>query len=100
MRIFPDLDIVINLDTRQITLNEETIHLTPLEYSVFAILVEKTPEPVSYEVIAEQVWGEDSPNARKRLKWAVHSLRRKLEKEPGKPKLIGTRTNYGYQFVT
>lgn len=100
VRIFPELDIVINLDTRQITIGDETIHLTPLEYSVFAILVEHTPEPVSYEVISEQVWGEDTPNARKRLKWAVHSLRRKLERDPSKPKLISTHTNYGYQFVT
>lgn len=100
VRIFPDLNLVINLDTRQVTLDDESIHLTPLEYSVFAVLVEKTPDPVSYEVIAEKVWGEDSPNARKRLKWAVHSLRRKLEKEPGKPKLIGTHTNYGYQLIT
>ena len=100
VRIFPDLDLVINLDTRQITLGDETIHLTPLEYSVFAILVEHTPEPVRYEVIAEKVWGEDTPNARKRLKWAVHSLRRKLEKDSTRPKLIGTHTNYGYQLIT
>lgn len=100
VRIFPELDLVVNLDTRQVTLGEESIHLTPLEYSVFSVLVNGTPDPVSYEVIAEKVWGEDSPNARKRLKWAVHSLRRKLETDPDRAKLIETHTNYGYQLVT
>ena len=100
VRVFPEADLTINLDTRQVTLGEEQINLTPLEYAVFAMLVEATPEPVSYDAIAERVWGEDNAKARKRLKWAVHSLRRKLEKDSSRPKIIKTHTNYGYQFVT
>ena len=100
VRVFPDANMSINLETRQVSLGERKINLTPLEYAVFAMLVEATPEPVSYERISEQVWGEDNAKARKRLKWAVHSLRRKLEEDSSRPELIKTHTNYGYQFVT
>jgi len=100
VRVFPQVGLTINLETRQVTLGEERISLTPLEYAVFAALVEATPEPVSYEAIAERVWGEDSAKARKRLKWAVHSLRRKLEADTSRPEMIKTHTNYGYQFAT
>jgi two-component system KDP operon response regulator KdpE len=100
VRVFPEADLTINLDTRQVTLGKEKINLTPLEYGVFSVLVEATPEPVSYETIVEQVWGEDNAKARKRLKWAIHSLRRKLEEDSSRPERIKTHTNYGYQFVT
>lgn len=100
VRVFPEADLTINLDTRQVTLGKEKINLTPLEYGVFSVLVEATPEPVSYETIVEQVWGEDNAKARKRLKWAIHSLRRKLEADSSRPEMIKTHTNYGYQLVT
>lgn len=100
VKVFPEVEMTINLATRQVTLREKKITLTPLEYEVFAALVEVTPEPVSYQTITERVWGEDNAKARKRLKWAIHSLRRKLEKDSSRPEMIKTHTNYGYQFVT
>ncbi|MBW8012115.1 MAG: response regulator transcription factor [Chloroflexi bacterium] len=100
MRTFPHLNISVNMETRQVFLEKETVNLTQTEFAVFEKLVMETPNPVTYEAIGEHVWEEYSPEVRKRLKWAIHLLRRKLEKDPAKPELIVTHTKLGYQLKT
>lgn len=100
VRVFPNAKLMVNLETRLVHLDERIIKLSPIEFHVLAALVNKTPKPVAYTEIAESVWGEDNPNIRKRLKWAIHLLRKKLELDPTDPKLIVTHMNYGYQLLT
>lgn len=100
IRSFPHLNLSVNMETRQVFIDKNTVNLTQTEFAVFEKLVMETPNPVTYAAIAEHVWEEDSPDVRKRLKWAVHLLRRKLEKNPSKPELIITHTKLGYQLKT
>ncbi len=100
VRVFPSKQLTINLETRQISLRGEEIKLSPNEFSVLKILANHAPKPAQYSTITEALWEEDSPNTRNRLKWVIHTLRRKMETTPSKPELIINHTNFGYQFNT
>lgn len=98
--LFPEHELAIDLDTRQVVLKEKNIELTPREFSVLAALAKRHPKPVSYETIAEEVWGEDNEKIRERIKWIVYLLRQKIEKDPKSPELILNKVRYGYQLAT
>lgn len=95
---FPEWRLIIDLEARQVTQDDENMRLSPLEFSVLKTLVVNAPEPVAYDSLAEQVWEENSPQIRKRIDWIIYLLRQKLEPDPARPKLIVDHTNLGYQF--
>jgi len=97
---FPDYDLIINLDTKEVSIRNNPVHLTSREFAVLVALAKRAPRSVSYETITKEVWGEDSANARKRIKYLVYLLRRKLEKDPRNPTLIINSEVSGYKLNT
>ncbi len=97
--LFPDHDLSIDLDTRQVVFKGQEIELTPRELAVLKVLAKSHPKPVAYQTIAEQVWGEDSEKIRERIKWIVYLLRQKIEKDPSNPELIMNKVRFGYQLA-
>lgn len=97
--IFPEHELAIDLETRQVNLKGKNIELTPREFAVLAVLASRHPKPVHYETIAEEVWGKDSDKIRERIKWIVYLLRQKIEADPSKPTLIINKVRYGYQLA-
>jgi DNA-binding response OmpR family regulator len=92
----PSLRLSLDLNTRQLTFRDKQLDLTPREFSVLEILAKNHPKPVSYQVLAQEVWGEDNEKIRERIKWIVYLLRQKIEKDPSKPELILNKTRFGY----
>lgn len=91
---FPEHKLYIDLDFRQVWRDGKAVKLTPQEFSVLAVLTRQTNRPVSYEIIANEVWGEYGPEILNRLKWVIHSLRKKLEQGSGE--LIINYQRFGY----
>jgi two-component system KDP operon response regulator KdpE len=98
--VFPDQGLSIDLETHQVTLRDQLIDLTPREFAVIEILARQHPKPVSYEMLAKEVWGEDNDKIRERIKWIVYLLRQKIEKDPSRPELILNKTRFGYQLAS
>jgi len=96
---FPGVGLSIDLETRQVTFRGEIIDLTPREFAVLETLARHQPKPVSYEMIAQDVWAEDNEKIRERIKWIVYLLRQKIEQDPSQPVLILNKTRYGYQLA-
>ncbi|MDD5369992.1 MAG: response regulator transcription factor, partial [Anaerolineaceae bacterium] len=95
---FPDVSLTIDTDDQEVSLKGNLLHLTPREYAVLLVLARRAPRGVSNQVIAREVWGEDSFGARKRIKYLVYLLRKKIESEPSQPKLILNHEAYGYRL--
>jgi DNA-binding response OmpR family regulator len=74
-----DLNMFLDLTLQVIRVGEKTIQLTSREYDLFYLLVKKSPKVVKYEEITKSIWGEDTDDARNRLKFLVYLLRKKLE---------------------
>ncbi|MCL4561085.1 MAG: response regulator transcription factor [Chloroflexi bacterium] len=98
--VFPDAELVINLENQEVAIRNKPVHMTVREFSVLAVLAKQAPRNVSYETIANEVWGEDSENTRKRIKYLIYLLRRKLEKDPSHPTLILNNEAFGYKLNT
>ena len=60
-------------------------------------LVEKRGTVVSAEAIAGAIWG-DSSRSQADVKQYIFRLRRKIEAEPGNPRLITTVRGFGYTY--
>jgi len=96
--ILPAHNISINTENREVKKNDNIIKMTPKEQHVFSLLVEAYPKPVKYDAIIKKVWGSSSVKHSNSLKWIIHSIRKKVEDNPSKPKIIITHTNFGYQI--
>lgn len=98
--VFPAIGMVIDLETQEISLRGQPIHLTAREYAVLVSLARRAPRSVSCETIVTEVWGEDSQAARRRIKYLIYLLRRKLETDPDHPMLIQTGELSSYRLST
>ncbi len=98
--VFPQVNLIVDLMSQEVTLNGKEVRLTPKEFSVLSVLAKHAPAIVSYQTISQAVWGEDSSDVRKRTKYLVYLLRRKFEKaEPGS-NLILNVDRLGYKLQT
>lgn len=95
---FPDIDLVIDFQTQKVTLHDQSIQLTNKEFSVLSVLARSAPEVVNYQTIAEQVWGIDTPEVRKRIKYLVYIIRRKFQVLDTDHDLIANVDRLGYKM--
>ena len=95
---FPEAGLNIDVENQEVTYRSQLIRLTPREFEVLLTLARHAPKSVSHTTIARDVWGEDSPNARKRIKYLVYLLRKKLEENPAEPNLIINNEAFGYRL--
>lgn len=97
---FPELELAVNLDTKEVIFEETRVELSPKEFDVLSLIARQAPKPVSYEAIAQEVWEEDSPSVRNRLRWIIHRLRQKLDENSSVDEIIINRRGLGYQLNT
>lgn len=98
--VFPDVDLVIDFQTQKVTLRDQSIQLTNKEFAVLAVLARNAPEVVNYQTIAQQVWGMDTPDVRKRIKYLVYIIRRKFQSLDHTRELISNVDRLGYRVNT
>ena len=98
--VFPEIDMVIDRVNQEVFFHGAQVHLSRREFSVLACLAGHAPRSVNNEIIAREVWGEDSPEARKRIKYLVYLLRKKIEPQPSAPVYILNNEAYGYRLQT
>ena len=88
----------VDLDRHAVTLDDETVELTPREFDLLAYMARNAGRAVPRAEIIEGVWaGEISANSRS-LDVHVGRLRVKLEANPQQPTLISTVTGIGYRL--
>jgi two-component system KDP operon response regulator KdpE len=85
--------------TGQLTMGGKEIALTVTENHIMSYLMKNGGHVVTHSSLAEAVWGDDYPGATDSLKVHIRRLREKVEKDPGKPRIILTKTGVGY-FLT
>lgn len=90
-------DVKIDLTARHVTKAGEFVHLTPIEYKLFAFLAKHAGRVVTQRQILSAVWGDEYSEEAQYLRVYVGYLRRKLEDDPAKPALILTEPRVGYR---
>jgi two-component system KDP operon response regulator KdpE len=83
-------------ETAQLYIGEKEIGLTVTENHILGHLMKNAGHVVTHSNLAEAVWGDDYPGATDSLKVHIRRLREKIEEDPGKPRIILTKTGIGY----
>jgi two-component system OmpR family response regulator len=95
-RYFPSANLKIDYNSREVSLSDNRIQLTPKEFSLFSLLAERAPQVVSYREIGEHIWGHYSSKVHDRIKYLVHLTRQKLDPVAESSELIVNRGGLGY----
>jgi two-component system KDP operon response regulator KdpE len=76
------------------------VHLTPTEWRLIEALTRQPGALVSQAELLREVWGPAYGRETNYLRVYVAQLRRKLEREPGRPRHFLTEPGTGYRFVS
>jgi DNA-binding response OmpR family regulator len=91
---------IIDYDQHEALLGDTPLDLTPTEFDILSVLVERAPAVLSPQEIARRVFEYDvnEPEAREMVRWHVHHLRRKLEIDPDRPHMLKNVRGIGYKL--
>jgi DNA-binding response OmpR family regulator len=96
--LFPEIDMIIDFRTQEVHHCGQRVQLTGREFAIMSLLTRHAPAIVAYHDIAMQIWEEDTTEARNRIKYLVHLLRRKFQRLPGGPDFIENIDRLGYKL--
>ena len=74
------------------------IELTPREAAMLALLHEQSGRPVSRDAFLDRCWGMDYFPDSRTLDQHIVALRKKIERQPSRPRIIETVRGVGYRF--
>jgi len=98
--IFESDDLRIDLEKRRVFVGNNEIHLTPIEYRILQSMVSHADRIVTHRMLLREVWGTAYGEEVHQLRVHMANLRRKLEREPARPRHIVTEQAVGYRLVT
>lgn len=91
-------ELNIDYQKRLVTLRRETLHLTPNEYKLLALLFINAGKVLTHDAMIREVWGLYG-NESHTLRVNMANLRRKIEENPGSPRYILTEMGVGYRMA-
>jgi len=90
--------LVIDYVKRLVTVEEATIHLTPIEYKIIVLLSKNAGKVLTHDSIIREVWGPYTSDSQV-LRVNMANIRRKIEPNPADPQYILTEVGVGYRMV-
>jgi two-component system, OmpR family, KDP operon response regulator KdpE len=89
----------IDRDARSARVDGDLVHLTPHEFDLLRVLAENEGKLMTHAAILRAVWGPEYRRESNYLHVFVSQLRRKVERDPARPRLILTAIGVGYRLV-
>lgn len=91
--------LTIEPEMRRLFINDVEIDVTPLEFDLVAYLASSPGRPFDRAQILEEVWGTSVQEYEYSLTSVIARLRKKIEVDPAKPKIILTMRGLGYRLA-
>ena len=91
-------DLKVDLARRQVTVANEEVHLTPIEYNLLRTLVQYAGKVVTQTQLLKEVWGPAYAAESHYLRVYMSQLRRKIEVDPARPRYLLTEPGVGYRL--
>jgi two-component system KDP operon response regulator KdpE len=92
-------DLEVDLAARRVHLEGAEVHLTPIEYRLLAALVRHAGLVLTHRQLLRDVWGPAFVEHTHTLRVHMASLRRKVEREPARPRYLLTELGVGYRLA-
>ena len=91
-------DLVLDCESRRVTIAGKEINLTAKEFDVLELLVFNPNKVYSRENLLDTVWGYEYPGDVRTVDVHIRRLREKIEANPSEPKYVHTKWGVGYYF--
>lgn len=89
--------LVIRDDLKQVTVDGETVKLTPIEYNILLLLVKNQGKVFSIDQIYESIWNEEAIGADNTVAVHIRHIREKIEINPKEPRYLKVVWGVGYK---
>jgi two-component system, OmpR family, KDP operon response regulator KdpE len=96
--VFTSDDLTVDLSSRKVSVDGQEISLTPTEYDILRALVQHAGKVLTHSQLLRTVWGIAYEDENHLLRVNVSNLRRKVEKDPARPKHVITEPGVGYRL--
>jgi two-component system KDP operon response regulator KdpE len=97
--VFTTGELQVDRDRHEVSVRGAPVRLTPLEYRLLHTLVRHAGKVVTRRQLLREVWGEAHLDEAHYLRVYMSALRRKIELDPARPKLLLTEQNVGYRLA-
>jgi two-component system KDP operon response regulator KdpE len=91
-------ELVMDLVARTVRQGEQPVHLTPIEWELLRTFASQAGRTLTHRQLFNAVWGRSFGDPQQYLRVHVANLRRKVESDPVRPKLIVTEPGVGYRL--
>jgi len=96
-KIYRIHDLVLDDNTRKVTVNQEEVRLTPIEYKILRLLVQEKGKVLSIPQIYESIWNMAPIGADNTVAVHIRHIREKIEVNPKDPKYVKVVWGIGYK---
>lgn len=87
----------INDDLKEVTVDGDTVKLTPIEYNILLLLVRNQGKVFSIDQIYENIWNEEAIGADNTVAVHIRHIREKIEINPKEPRYLKVVWGVGYK---
>lgn len=96
--VFSTGKLVIDLNQREVRLNDLLLALTPTEYDLLRTMAKHAGKVLTHDQLLRSVWGTAYESETHMLQVNISNLRRKIEPDPSRPIYIVTEPGVGYRL--
>ncbi|HOW82997.1 MAG TPA: response regulator transcription factor [Spirochaetota bacterium] len=89
----------VDLAKRTVTVNGLPVKFSPLEYDLLKLFVRNPGKVLTQKQIMREIWGPGMESETSYLRVYVAALRKKIEEDPSRPKILVTEPGVGYRFA-
>lgn len=91
--------LIVNFDRYEVTINDNIVNLTPSEFRILTALAEYPGKVFTRQELLELAFSLDYDGLDRTIDVHMMNLRKKIETNPSKPRLIETVYGVGYKLV-
>jgi two-component system KDP operon response regulator KdpE len=88
----------IDVPRHEVRIRGASAHLTPIEFRLLLVLAKNAGRVMTHRQILQEVWGPNAGAQNHYLRVYMTHLRRKLEEDPARPKLLVNEPGVGYRL--
>jgi two-component system KDP operon response regulator KdpE len=96
--VFILANLRVDMSQRQVFLDEQEVHLTPIEYKLLTVLIQNAGKVVTHSQLLKEVWGPSYSKETQYLRVYMTQLRHKLESDPARPLFLINEPGIGYRL--
>lgn len=93
-------EYTFDLEGRRLLRDDRPVHLSPTEFKLLATLARHADEVVTSNTLLKEAWGSAYRTRSGYVRVYMHSLRRKIESDPTRPKYLVNESGLGYRLHT